>query len=124
MNRATMLITALVTLFAGLGPSAFAAQTAPGASHVAPAPTNAELRRRSAAMMKADERRREQLHKADMALLARHDKMMDQEERMLAQDEALIKRHAADLARFEKVLDTWQRQQAEYQKYLDSLPRK
>ena len=27
-----------------------------------------------------------------------------------------------DIKRYEKILDTWERQQAEYQQYLDSLP--
>ena len=30
-------------------------------------------------------------------------------------------RQEADITRYEKILDTWERQQAEYQKYLDSL---
>lgn len=34
-----------------------------------------------------------------------------------------MQRQQDDLARFEKVLDTWESQQMQYQKYLDSLPK-
>jgi len=39
---------------------------------------------------------------------------------MTAQEQ-LIKRQQDDFARFEKVLETWESQQKQYQKYLDSL---
>ena len=38
-----------------------------------------------------------------------------------AKGEQLMTRQEADFARFEKILDTWEQQQKQYQKYLDSL---
>ncbi len=36
----------------------------------------------------------------------------------------LLTKQEADTARFEKILDTWEKQQAQYQLYLDSLTKK
>jgi hypothetical protein len=35
----------------------------------------------------------------------------------------MLKRQQDEMARFEKILDTWETQQKQYQKYLDSLPK-
>ncbi len=40
---------------------------------------------------------------------------------LLATQEELMKRQQVDLDRYEKILDTWERQQKEYQQYLDKL---
>jgi hypothetical protein len=42
---------------------------------------------------------------------------------LLTTQEQLLKRQQDDFARFEKILDTWEIQQKQYQKYLDSLPK-
>ena len=113
-----LLLAALV-----VGQPVFAEQTVQGTVRMDQkgVPTSAELRQRNAALLDKIERRREAIHKADLALLKRHEKIMAREERAMSQDEALLKRKARDLARFERVLATWERQQTEYQKYLDSL---
>ncbi|HKK05492.1 MAG TPA: hypothetical protein VKA50_06545 [Gammaproteobacteria bacterium] len=113
--KSISITTAALAAILGAAPVVWAVAATPAA------PTNAELRRQSAAMMKADERRREEIHKANMALLKRHDRLMDREERMMARVEAAEKRREAEVERFDKILSTWERQQAEYQKYLDSL---
>ena len=43
---------------------------------------------------------------------------------LMAQAEAMIKRQEHNLDRFDKILATWERQQAQYQRYLDSLSQK
>ena len=57
--------------------------------------------------------------------------MMKEQEGQLARAEALMKaqealfdRQLKAFARFEKILDTWETQQEQYQKYLDTLPKK
>jgi len=42
-------------------------------------------------------------------------------EALATSQEKLMKRQAADIDRFENILDTWGKQQAQYQSYLDSL---
>ena|SRR5258708_30773646 len=42
----------------------------------------------------------------------------------LAKHEELMKRYEKDLERFEAILATHEKQQAQYQQYLDSLPKK
>jgi hypothetical protein len=42
---------------------------------------------------------------------------------LLGVQEQLLKRQQDDFIRFEKILDTWEAQQKQYQKYLDSLPK-
>jgi hypothetical protein len=39
----------------------------------------------------------------------------------MSTQEQMIKRQQDDFAKFEKILDTWESQQKQYQKYLDSL---
>jgi len=53
------------------------------------------------------EKRSDETHEKNMALLQRTEKDIERQE--------------ADWDRFEKILATWERQQAEYQTYLDSL---
>ena len=43
---------------------------------------------------------------------------------LMAKNEAMIKRQEHNLDRFDKILATWERQQAQYQRYLDSLSQK
>lgn len=42
---------------------------------------------------------------------------------LLTTQEQMITRQQDDLIRFEKILATWETQQKQYQKYLDSLPK-
>lgn len=43
---------------------------------------------------------------------------------MLNEEQVLLKRREEQADRYEKILATWEKQQAQYQKYLDSLPTK
>jgi septal ring factor EnvC (AmiA/AmiB activator) len=45
-------------------------------------------------------------------------------ETLLAKQEEFFERQLRAFKRFEKVLDTWETQQQQYQKYLDTLPKK
>ena len=50
--------------------------------------------------------------------LAKHTKAM------MSQSEVLLKRQQEQLDRMDKILATWEKQQMEYQRYLDALPKK
>ena len=86
-----------------------------------PAPTNADLRRQDAEILKKDEQRHEEAHKKNLALFRRHDQLMRREEKMISQEKAMLAQQMRDIKRYDKILTTWKRQQAQYQKYLDSL---
>jgi septal ring factor EnvC (AmiA/AmiB activator) len=45
-------------------------------------------------------------------------------ESLLIRQEQLMDKQEAAFARFEKILATWEQQQKQYQKYLDSLPKR
>ncbi len=45
-------------------------------------------------------------------------------EALVAQQEDFLKRQLEAFKRFEKILDTWEAQQRQYQRYLDTLPKK
>ena|SRR3989442_15949518 len=47
--------------------------------------------------------------------------MQKRADALLVVQEQLLKRQQEDFARFEKILDTWEGQQKQYQRYLDSL---
>ena len=48
--------------------------------------------------------------------------MQKRADALLTGQAELLKRQQDDFARFEKILDAWELQQKQYQKYLDSLP--
>ena len=50
--------------------------------------------------------------------------MLDKAKALLDRQDALAAKQAAANERFNKVLDVWERQQTQYQKYLDSLSQK
>ena len=62
----------------------------------------------------------EQLKRQQTRLDA-YDKQMKRAEDLTATQEKFMTRHLEAFARFEKILDTWESQQKQYQKYLDSL---
>src|SRR5258705_11336410 len=45
-------------------------------------------------------------------------------ETLLAKQEDFLEKQLRAFKRFEKILDTWETQQQQYQKYLDTLPKK
>jgi hypothetical protein len=47
--------------------------------------------------------------------------MQTRADALLAKQEEMLKRQQDDFVRFEKILETWESQQKQYQKYLDSL---
>jgi uncharacterized protein (DUF3084 family) len=82
-----------------------------------PGPTTDPIRARQVELFDKAEKDQAETHKINM-------EYYDRAEKVLQRAEALAARQEADSTRFEKILDTWERQQAEYQKYLDSLPKK
>jgi hypothetical protein len=66
--------------------------------------------KRSEALLAAQEQRSKQYHDY-FQKVAEHQKRYD----------AILAKQEEDIARFGKILDTWDRQQREYQTYLDSL---
>jgi hypothetical protein len=62
----------------------------------------------------AELKQQEAVHKADRKRV----------EAMLGEQENLLARQAKYVTRYEKILDTWESQQKEYQRYLDTLPKK
>jgi hypothetical protein len=64
----------------------------------------------------------EQTKRAGEQLQAQAD-MLKHADALLIMQEQMIKRQQDDFAKFEKILDTWESQQKQYQKYLDSLPK-
>ena len=56
------------------------------------------------------------------ALLHEEEEMHQRLVVLLGEQEQLVKRRQTDTDRYEKILATWERQQQQYQKYLDSLP--
>ena len=81
------------------------------------APTNNEIRQQYAANLAKAAKEQEESHERNARIMARTEALLTQHEKMMKQEEK-------DFARFEKILDTWQRQQVQYQKYLDSLGKK
>lgn len=73
-------------------------------------PTSNEIRQQYAATLAKSAKNQEETHAMNLKLIAR--------------TEALLTRQENDMARFEKILETWERQQVQYQKYLDSLNKK
>lgn len=78
-------------------------------------PTNAatsaaadSIRAKNAALMAKATRDQDETHKKYLGLMTRTENDMARQEQ--------------NMARFEKILGTWEQQQAQYQKYLDSLP--
>ena len=63
-----------------------------------------------------------QTKRADAQLQAQED-MHKRADILLSTQEQLMKRQQDDCARFENILGTWESQQKQYQKYLDSLPK-
>ena len=61
--------------------------------------------------------------KRQQAQLDAYDKQAKRAEDLIAAQEQFMKRQLEAFARFEKILDTWESQQKQYQKYLDSLPK-
>jgi hypothetical protein len=59
--------------------------------------------------------------KRQQAQLDAYDQQNKRGEALLVTQEQLMKRQLDAFARFEKILDTWESQQKQYQKYLDSL---
>jgi 2-methylisocitrate lyase-like PEP mutase family enzyme len=88
------------------------------------APTNAELRQQYAANLAKAAKEQEASHKRNVKIIARTEALLKRHEEMMKQTEEMLKRQQNDVARFEKILGTWERQQVQYQKYLDSLSKK
>ena len=61
--------------------------------------------------------------KRQQAQLDAYDQQAKRAEELLVTQEQFVKRQLEAFARFEKILDTWESQQKQYQKYLDSLPK-
>jgi hypothetical protein len=59
--------------------------------------------------------------KQQKAQLDAYDAQSKRADALMTTQEQLMKRQQDDFARFEKILDTWELQQKQYQKYLDSL---
>lgn len=76
-----------------------------------------EQRARSAALFDKAEKAQDETHKRNAELMERTDAL-------LSTQEAMLKRQQEDFSRFEKILDIWEKQQAQYQRYLDTLPEK
>jgi hypothetical protein len=72
---------------------------------------------RSAALFDKAEKAQDETHQRNMRIIERT-------EALLATQETMQKRQQDDFARMEHVLDTWEKQQAQYQRYLDTLPSK
>ena len=66
----------------------------------------------------------EESRKRAAAIAKKNDELVAKAEDMMIRQEADLTRQEAHLARFDKILATWERQQAEYQRYLDSLPKR
>jgi hypothetical protein len=75
----------------------------------ATAPSNEAIAQQYAADLEKAARDEEESHKANLAIMAR--------------SEALLARQEQFAERWDKILSTWERQQAQYQKYLDTLPK-
>jgi len=61
--------------------------------------------------------------KRQQAQLDAYDRQTKRAEDLITTQEQFTKRQLEAFARFEKILDTWESQQKQYQKYLDSLPK-
>ena len=79
--------------------------------------SNELLRAQYAAQLKKSEQESNEAHKRNMDLFARTEAMLSLQETMMSRQEKYMER-------YDKILATWERQQAQYQKYLDSLPKK
>ena len=63
----------------------------------------------------------DELVKRQQAQLDAYDKRTKRGEDLIATQEQFMRRQLEAFVRFEKILDTWESQQKQYQKYLDSL---
>jgi hypothetical protein len=79
---------------------------------------NDQLKRRESQQDVFDQ----QAKRADK-LMHEQEEMHQRAEGMLTTQESFMKKQVDAFVRFEKILDTWERQQQQYQKYLDSLPK-
>jgi hypothetical protein len=64
----------------------------------------------------------EQLKRQEARLEA-YDNQAKRAEELLVTQEQFMKKQLEAFGRFQKILDTWETQQKQYQKYLDSLPK-
>ncbi len=88
------------------------------APNVAASPSTYETTlSKSAALIEQSRKNQEESHAHAMAATARAEELIKRQEEDLKQQED-------NLARFGKILIVWERQQIQYQKYLDSLPTK
>jgi HSP90 family molecular chaperone len=62
-----------------------------------------------------------QLVRDQQQLLREQEDRAKRVESLLERQEQLMTKQEAAFTRFEKILDTWEQQQKQYQKYLDSL---
>ena len=75
-----------------------------------PATTPSTVQMQTMALIEQSRKNQEESHRRTLA--------------MLEKGEELLKRQQDDIARYEKILATWERQQTQYQRYLDTLPAK
>jgi len=66
----------------------------------------------------------EESRKRAEAFAQKNDDRMAKAEALMTRQEADVTRQEAQIDHYDKILATWERQQAEYQRYLDSLPKK
>ncbi len=96
------MITQLCSLANAAGPPSEASQLAPARS------SQQSLGQRYATDLKHSRQLADEAHRQNAKLLERAD--------------ALMTRQEHNIQRYEAILATWEKQQAQYQKYLDSLP--
>lgn len=114
----------VVTMLAGTAHAKY--MPAPGVPEAA-----AQTQSDAPAMSAADAKRAKQfddLMSAQRSLMQRNEQLYERTERLVKRREQLtdfqiqdVKTHQAQLVRFDKILARWEKQQDEYQKYLDSL---
>ena len=68
-------------------------------------------------------KQQQEMRKRDEALVTAAEDQHKRAGALLTTQEQAMQRQLDDMARFEKILDTWESQQKQYQKYLDSLPK-
>jgi hypothetical protein len=78
----------------------------------------------NAAFIQQLRKNQEETHQRTLATIAKQDELLNRATAMLDTQQEVFKRQLEDFAVYEKILATMERQQAQYQRYLDSLPTK
>lgn len=117
MNRELLLISAVAAISLAAHAEPAPSETSGGPSTSGLISSAKDVQLRADALIKESRKRQETLQKKTEEIVDRSKAIMKRQEEQLARQEK-------QLDRFDKILSRWEKQQAEFQRYLNTLPKK